>query len=219
MRPILYSRWSTLLLLGALAACSSDRRQVLPEDSAGVQSTPGTQVGDVRPEPGTPGVRDPNLGPPPASLPDSFGGVVPGAAAILKTTTRAGLGTYLTDSVGRPMYVSDADVGGESICHDNCALTFRPAFASNQPAKAEAPIHTQMISSYERPDFPPPHRQLRYNGMPLYYYDADAGTNNTTAQGIFVFGAHWYLVTPDGQALGKKATVNYLGTGSGRGGQ
>jgi predicted lipoprotein with Yx(FWY)xxD motif len=147
-------------------------------------------------------------------MPDTFGGVHPGAAIALKTATRPGIGTFITDSGGRPLYVTDADQGGTSSCHDNCALTWWPAFAPTAHMTAQAPLHSEMISTFERSDFPASHPpQVRYNGMPLYYYLMDTDHGDPHGQGLFVFSGHWYLVSPEGVAIGKKPPVNILGTG------
>ncbi|HTR78497.1 MAG TPA: hypothetical protein VMH39_10315 [Gemmatimonadaceae bacterium] len=210
MRRISRRQALALIALAAATACRGDKKLAIPEDSLGAMIK-DDGVHRVETPPLPPG-RDPNLGAPPSWLPDSFAGVIPGAASVLKTATDDKLGTYMVDSVGRPIYMSDADKGGNSLCHDNCGLTFRPVFAPARPVATVTPVQKSMISSFERDDWPASHRQLRYNGMPLYYYAGDAGGLPPHAQAHFEFGAHWYVVSPDGKGLGWKPPINYLGT-------
>jgi len=48
-------------------------------------------------------------------------------------------------------------------------------------------------------------RELTYNGHPLYRYVSDVKPGVISGQGNTTFGAPWWLVSPTGAAITKKA--------------
>ena len=45
--------------------------------------------------------------------------------------------------------------------------------------------------------------QATYNGWPLYYFAEDFVAGDINGHDFEEFGGEWYLVTPDGGALGE----------------
>jgi predicted lipoprotein with Yx(FWY)xxD motif len=114
-------------------------------------------------------------------------------------TSSTSLGTFLTDSTGRSLYVFAADTGGTSTCTGACALVWPPFLqSSGQTVSASGGAQSSMFSTTTRPDGT---TQVTYNNQPLYYYTGDTSPGNTNGEGISSFGANWYLVQPSGTPL------------------
>jgi predicted lipoprotein with Yx(FWY)xxD motif len=138
---------------------------------------------------------------PPAPPPSS----APTASAQTVGVTSGKLGTFLVDSKGKTLYLFEADKGNNSSCNGACASVWPPATTSGPPTAGPnvtaAKLGTTMRSDGKL--------QMTYNGHPLYYYVADTKTGDTTGQGLNQFGALWYVLAPNGNAI--------LGAGSGSG--
>lgn len=112
-------------------------------------------------------------------------------------TAQTPLGTILTDSHGRAVYLFVADKGVTSTCTGTCAQEWPPV-TSTGPATVGAGLNSALISSSPRPDGT---AQVTYNGHPLYYYDDDKGPGTTAGQGETSFGANWYVLSPAGAKI------------------
>jgi predicted lipoprotein with Yx(FWY)xxD motif len=110
------------------------------------------------------------------------------------STAQTPLGTALTDSHGRALYLFVADKGPTSTCNGPCADEW-PPLTTTGPATAGAGVNSALLSTTARADGTV---QVTYNGHPLYYYDDDKGPGTTAGQGETSFGANWYLLTPAG---------------------
>ena len=131
----------------------------------------------------------------PASAPAAA--AVPAAgAATLTVATHPTIGTYLADSAGRSLYLFEQDTAGVSTCYDACAAAWPPFVAAAAPTSGDSAVRASMIATVKRTDGS---QQVSYNGLPLYYYAADAAPGDVNGQDIEQFGAEWYLVTPDGK--------------------
>ena len=124
----------------------------------------------------------------------------PAAQTSIKTSTRAGIGRYLTDANGRSLYMFERDTRNVSTCSDACAAAW-PPFAGGARAQ-DAAVQPPLIGTIERSDS---RRQATYNGMPVYYYEDDKKAGDIEGQGKLEFGGLWYLVSPTGRAI-KAAT-------------
>lgn len=109
-------------------------------------------------------------------------------------TTQTALGTFLTDSHGRAVYLFVADKGTTSTCSGPCAAEW-PPLTTTGPATGGSGVNSALLSTSPRSDGT---MQVTYNGHPLYYYDDDKGPGTTEGQGDNSFGAKWYLLTPAG---------------------
>ena len=107
-----------------------------------------------------------------------------------------GPGTALVDGTGRAMYLFENDSTSASTCAGACASVWPPVPA---PAGSSS-AGNAALGNIPRPDGG---AQLTYDGHPLYYYVGDQNPGDSRGQGLNQFGAHWYLVQPNGTELGK----------------
>ncbi len=134
---------------------------------------------------------------PPSSASSSTSAPSGGSATGTTVVTHKGpMGTYLTDSKGRAVYLFASDTSTMSSCNASC-LVLWPALTTNGmphgTGAATAKIGTIKDSSGAT--------QVTYNGHPLYYYSGDNGAGQTNGEGINNFGAKWWLVSPAGKQL------------------
>jgi predicted lipoprotein with Yx(FWY)xxD motif len=139
-----------------------------------------------------------------------FGAVLFAGASRAETTIGTAdhpeHGEYLTDSGGMALYLFEEDRRGgdrgravESDCLDEC-LTRWPPVAANPPLKAEGSADAALLGSFTRPDGKV---QATYNGWPLYTFAEDFVPGDINGHDFEEFGGEWYLVTPEGGALGE----------------
>lgn len=116
----------------------------------------------------------------------------------LKVATAADLGAHVTDASGRSLYLFLNDTTNVSNCDAQCIVNWPPVLVAGEGSlpQVEAPIDAKLLGVAERADGT---YQLTYNGWPLYYYAADTAAGATGGQGV---GGNWYLVTPQGSAVG-----------------
>src|SRR5215475_1868028 len=120
-----------------------------------------------------------------------------GSAKAVAIETHSGpMGTYLTDSSGRSLYVFAADTAGKSNCSGGCA-SFWPPF-SGSSASAMSGAQASMLGTITRSDGT---KQVTYGGHPLYYFKEDTKAGQTAGQGFDNFGGKWWLVAPSGQPI------------------
>lgn len=104
----------------------------------------------------------------------------------LKTAKSQKLGTYLVDSKGMTLYTFDKDKEpGKSACYGGCAKTWPPFSVKAGDPAAKAPL-----SVISRDDGT---KQYAYKGKPLYHYEKDTKSGDTTGQGR---GKVWWVVKP-----------------------
>lgn len=133
----------------------------------------------------------------PAPAPSASGGVT-------ISTAKGPMGTYLTDSSGRALYLWVADANGKSSCSGACAQTWSPLAASATP-KASGAVQAADLGTITRSDGT---KQVTYGGHPLYTYAQDSGKGMTNGEGSSSFGAKWWLVAPSGQGITKAASTS-----------
>lgn len=119
----------------------------------------------------------------------------PAGQAYIQTEQQQPIGTYLTDSEGRSVYLFKADQPNQSNCYDACAQAWPPVLTQGEP-KAGPKLDPQLLGTIERRDGS---TQVTYGGWPLYYFVKDQGPGEIKGQDVMGFGAEWYLVTPQGQ--------------------
>jgi predicted lipoprotein with Yx(FWY)xxD motif len=118
-----------------------------------------------------------------------------GASTI--SAKKTDLGTILVDGKGRSLYLWKADTSDKSTCSGACAQTWPPLIAGGKP-KAGSGVDASMLGTTKRADGT---TEVTYAGHPLYYFAGDTAPGQTTGQGNNGFGALWWVVKPDGQAL------------------
>jgi predicted lipoprotein with Yx(FWY)xxD motif len=135
--------------------------------------------------------------PTPASTPSASPTAAAGSLVVQTSTTS--LGTFLTDSSNKSLYMFAADTDGTSTCTGACAVVWPPFLQSNgQTIAPNSSLQSSLFSTTTRPDGT---QQVTYNNHPLYYYQGDTSPGNTNGEGISSFGANWYLVQPNGSSL------------------
>jgi predicted lipoprotein with Yx(FWY)xxD motif len=117
----------------------------------------------------------------------------PGATPIASSSTvmtrdDAKLGTILTDSDGRTLYVFSEDIGSQSTCVDKCAEAWPPFTTPDSPSLA--PGVPGSLGYTTRADGV---KQVMYNGHPLYYFAKDTTPGDTKGDGV---GGKWSVIHP-----------------------
>jgi predicted lipoprotein with Yx(FWY)xxD motif len=119
------------------------------------------------------------------------------SAASTISTKKNALGTILVDGKGRTLYLWKADTSDKSTCSGACAQTWPPLVATGMP-KAGAGVDASLLGTTKRADGS---SEVTYAGHPLYYFAGDTAPGQAAGQGNNGFGALWWVVKPDGQAL------------------
>ncbi|MDT5067668.1 MAG: hypothetical protein QOK02_3823 [Mycobacterium sp.] len=131
--------------------------------------------------------------------------------SVTVETHNGSLGTFLTDSTGRALYLWEADRSGKSACSGTCASAWPPlTVKTNGTVNAAGAAEQKDLSTITRADGS---KQVAYHGHPLYYFAGDGAPGTTNGQGSNGFGALWWVVTPAGAANTKAATTS-SGSGS-----
>ncbi len=117
----------------------------------------------------------------------------PAAPVVAVSSAALGPGTALVDSTGRAMYLFENDNTSASTCAGTCANVWPPV-----PATTSATPDGKLGSTLRVDGV----TQLTYDGHPLYYYIGDHNPGDSRGQGLNQFGAHWYLIQPNGAELG-----------------
>jgi predicted lipoprotein with Yx(FWY)xxD motif len=123
----------------------------------------------------------------------SASGEQPAPIALRRTS----LGSIVVDSVGRTLYLFEADKAGMSACTGGCAAIWPPLMATRTP-HAGPGVQAAKLGTVARSGGG---RQVSYNGHPLYTYAGDAKAGDTTGQALDQFGAKWYVVNSGGDKI------------------
>jgi predicted lipoprotein with Yx(FWY)xxD motif len=123
-----------------------------------------------------------------------------GGTVAVVSTHASPVGTYLTDSKGRTLYLWKADTGSSSTCAGECAKVWAPYTTSGTP-KASSGAKQSMLGTTDRSDGS---TQVTYADHPLYYYDDDESAGDMNGQGSDEFGNEWWVVAPSGSAITSK---------------
>jgi predicted lipoprotein with Yx(FWY)xxD motif len=133
----------------------------------------------------------------------------PNGKVVVETHTGP-LGTYLTDSSGRTLYMFASDTSTASSCIGQC-LTYWPALTTTAAASDEVSggASAAMLGTISSGGAS---KQVTYAGHPLYYFFEDANPGDTLGQGSTNFGAKWWILAPSGKpitsAVGSRTTTS-----------
>jgi predicted lipoprotein with Yx(FWY)xxD motif len=119
----------------------------------------------------------------------------PVAEAATVSVGETTLGKILVGDKGMTLYMFTKDQNGESACYDNCAVAWPPLLVTGDPVAGEG-VDAALLSVTTRTDGA---KQVRYNGMPLYYYAKDMAAGDVIGQDV---GQAWYVIAPDGKVIG-----------------
>jgi len=116
------------------------------------------------------------------------------AAAITVEVAETDAGPSLVGPDGRTLYIFTQDTDGTSTCNDECAEAW-PPFEVTAGATIEAGDGvTGDLGIIERDDGA---SQVTHDGMPLYFYAADAEPGDATGEGV---SGVWFIASPEGQS-------------------
>jgi predicted lipoprotein with Yx(FWY)xxD motif len=118
------------------------------------------------------------------------------SAGTVKTTS-GDLGTFLVDGAGRTLYLWQADKAAASTCTGACAQAWPPLTTTGAP-KASGDVTATWLGTTKRPDGT---LQVTYKDHPLYRFAGDRSAGDTNGQGSDGFGAPWYVLGADGNAV------------------
>ncbi|MFI1093302.1 hypothetical protein [Streptomyces sp. NPDC020917] len=126
-------------------------------------------------------------------------------------STKSGpLGTVLVNSKGDTLYLFQADKTSTSTCNGNCAKQWPPLTTTGTPT-AGGGVNSSKLSTTTRSDGT---KQVTYNGHPLYTFTGDSKAGQMNGQGLTLFGAKWYVVGTNGNAVTKApSSTSSPGTG------
>jgi len=128
-----------------------------------------------------------------SSAPTSAASAATAAGAThIVAVANGDVGAYLTGEGGKTLYVFTPDSANTSTCVDTCAATWPPFTVGSTDTLAPGTGVTGTLTTFARPDGT---LQVAVNGLPLYYYAADAKAGDTTGQGA---GGKWFVGPPDG---------------------
>ena len=122
------------------------------------------------------------------------------------------LGKILVGANGRTLYLFEKDTGGKSSCSGSCASVWPPLTISGKPTPGSG-ISASALGTTSNGG----KTQVTYDGHPLYYYVSDSGPGQTSGQGHNQFGALWYVLSPQGQAITSGAGSSGSSGGGGNG--
>jgi predicted lipoprotein with Yx(FWY)xxD motif len=124
------------------------------------------------------------------------------AAGVKVGVARTGLGRILVDGRGRTLYLFEKDTRGTSRCAGACAALWPPLIASGRPL-AVTGARAGLVGTTKRADG---RLQVTYDRHPLYTFFKDTRKGSTKGEGLDVFGAEWYAVSPAGVKVEKDGT-------------
>jgi len=181
------SRIGALVLLGvALAACQSAAVPPLPPVATSVPVV--TSAPEVT---AAPVVTEPVAAPAATTQPE----------AAINVATDAKLGKILVDGKGMTLYVFMKDEPDKSNCSGKCIENWPPLLIQGHPTLGEG-VDDSMVGTVTLADGS---TVVTYDHMPLYTFIKDKAPGDITGQGS---NDVWYVVAPDGKAVGKEATIN-----------
>jgi len=121
------------------------------------------------------------------------------------------LGKILVDGMGMTLYIYTKDTPDQSNCTGGCLAKWPPFLTMGAPM-AGAGIDASLLGTAALADGS---IIVTYNHMPLYYWVNDTKPGDATGQGV---GNVWYVLAPDGKAIGMSsvASANPTATPSGQ---
>jgi predicted lipoprotein with Yx(FWY)xxD motif len=123
------------------------------------------------------------------------------AASI--SVKQTALGRILVGSSGRTLYLFVADRPNVSKL-SRAGFAAWPAFATNEAPQVNGAVSRSKVTTIASRGAK---HQLTYAGHPLYYFVGDQHPGSTAGQGLFEFGAKWYVVSPSGKAITSTAAA------------
>ena len=124
------------------------------------------------------------------------------APAVAVGVKQTALGKTLVDANGRTLYLFEADRPNRSTL-SQAGLAVWPAFISSGTPRATGGAVSGLIGTITGPGG---RRQVTYGGHPLYYFVGDRSPGSVSGQRLNSFGAVWYVLSPNGNAITRAAS-------------
>jgi predicted lipoprotein with Yx(FWY)xxD motif len=123
--------------------------------------------------------------------------------------TISGLGSVLTDSAGRTLYMFAPDKQKSVTCTSAaCVKAWPPLTASGSP-KAGSGVKSSLLGTIKDGSS----TVVTYNHWPLYTFVDDTKAGEAKGQGVSGFGGPWYAISPAGSVV-KTSTKSSAPSGS-----
>jgi predicted lipoprotein with Yx(FWY)xxD motif len=126
-------------------------------------------------------------------------GSTPGAAmegeAVINVATDPTLGEILVDGNGMTLYMYTKDEPNKTNCSGRCLENWPALVTKGKPTLGEG-VDSALVGTATLPDGS---LIVTYNGMPLYTFIQDKNPGDVTGQDS---NNVWYVVSPDGKAVG-----------------
>jgi predicted lipoprotein with Yx(FWY)xxD motif len=118
------------------------------------------------------------------------------------------LGRVLVNSKGHTLYLFKKDRNGKSACYGSCATFWPPLLKHGTPTLGPG-VKKSLLGTTRRRNGT---TQLTYNKHPLYTYKLDTRAGQTKGEGSPAFGAKWYVLSANGNAVIKTSTTTGMTT-------
>ena len=123
----------------------------------------------------------------------------------VSTASVDGLGPVLVNAQGKVLYTFAPDNAKKVTCVGACAAVWPPLKLSGSKAVASGTVKASLLGSDPNPSGG---SVVTYAGSPLYTYVADTGPGVANGQAINLNGGLWYVISPSGTVIKKKASAS-----------
>ncbi|MFL5895490.1 MAG: hypothetical protein ACJ76Z_10290 [Thermoleophilaceae bacterium] len=128
-------------------------------------------------------------------------GAYSGTPSIARAPTvkaaSSSLGRIVVDAKGRTLYLFEKDARGRSSCSGACAQAWPPLLTSGKPSAGKG-ASASLLGVTRRANGM---GQVTYRGHPLYRFYGDTRPGQTNGEGLHLYGAGWYALTPAGKKI------------------
>jgi predicted lipoprotein with Yx(FWY)xxD motif len=121
------------------------------------------------------------------------------AAGATVKLAKSKLGSILTDSRGRTLYLFEKDKKSGSACYGQCARYWPPVLSTGKPVAGPG-VNRSLLGLVTRKGGT---HQVVYAGHPLYRFFQDKAPGQTTGEGLSFFGGNWYVLASSGRKIDK----------------
>jgi predicted lipoprotein with Yx(FWY)xxD motif len=122
------------------------------------------------------------------------GDATDGAEAITVEVAETDAGPSLVGPDGRTLYIFTQDTDGTSTCTEECAEAWPPFEVADGATVEAGEGVTGELGIIERDDGT---SQVTHDGMPLYFFAADAGPGDASGEGV---NDVWFIASPAGKS-------------------
>jgi predicted lipoprotein with Yx(FWY)xxD motif len=107
------------------------------------------------------------------------------------------LGSVLTDSSGKTLYMLSSDTTKSTTCNGGCLGIWAPVAAPSSGTPSAGSGVTGTLGTFSRGST----KQVTISGHQLYTYAGDSGPGATTGQGINTYGGTWSALSASGSGV------------------